>query len=133
MHWSRWCLTAGYLLASIGAKTDHNVTWIPSYGSEMRGGTANCSVKISDQPVATPCIEKCDVLIVMNGPSVDKFEPVVRKGRCMFVDSSIVKGRAYRDDVRVFEVPADELAQKCGNPRGANLPFMASSVREADA
>ena len=83
-------LTAGMILAHIGSLYGKEVIWMPSYGSEMRGGTANCSVKISDEAIASPFIKKIDYLIAMNKPSLDKFLPQVKHGGTIIVDSSIV-------------------------------------------
>ena len=83
-------LTAGMILAHIGSLYGKEVIWMPSYGSEMRGGTANCSVKISDEAIASPFIKKIDYLIAMNKPSLDKFLPQVQQGGTIIVDSSIV-------------------------------------------
>ena len=101
-----------------------NVTWIPSYGSEMRGGTANCSVKITDGMVASPFIKHADIVIAMNQPSLDKFMPMLRPGGTLMVNTTIVKDAVRRDDIEVYGVDATEIAQQEQNARGANIVML---------
>jgi 2-oxoglutarate ferredoxin oxidoreductase subunit gamma len=117
-------LTAGLILGKTATGMGKQVTWIPSYGSEMRGGTANCGVKISDVKIASPFIKEIDVLIAMNQPSVDKFEGAVKSGGLMVVNSSLVKDHPFRKDVRVVRVDATGIAEQVDNPRGANLAML---------
>ena len=98
-------LTTGLILAEAGMKLGMNVLWYPSYGSEMRGGTANCTVKFSDKEIASPCAKKIDILMGMNAPAIDKFESSLRPGGLLLVNSSLVHEREYRDDIRVVKVP----------------------------
>lgn len=114
-------LTAGMLVANIGAALDKEVTWIPSYGSEMRGGTANCSVKVSDEPIASPFVKSIDILVVMNEPSMMKFLPSVKDGGLMIVDTSIIKDVPTKDNISIVKVPATDLCQKERYGRGANI------------
>lgn len=114
-------LTAGLMVANIGAIQDREVTWIPSYGSEMRGGTANCTVKISDEPIASPFARKIDILVVMNKPSLDKFLPQVKKGSTVVMDSSIIKEVPQAEGVTFISVPATSLCEKIKYERGANI------------
>ncbi len=115
-------LTAGMLTASVAHYDGKKVTWFPSYGSEMRGGTANCSVKISDQFIASPYIKEIDILFTLNEPAVDKFEAQVKKDGFMFVNSSLAsEGRTYRDDIKVISLPIVELGEELGNKNGANI------------
>lgn len=117
-------LTAGLILAKTGMNNDKNVTWIPSYGSEMRGGTANCNVKIGESKISSPFIKKVDILVAMNTPSVMKFEPMMNPGGILIVNSSIVKDYEYRNDINVIEVDATEIAEKESNLRGANIVML---------
>lgn len=122
-------LTAGLILAKVAMDSGKNVTWIPSYGSEMRGGTANCNVKIGDEEIASPFVKNIDVLIAMNAPSIDKFESKIKPGGTMIVNSSLVKDRTYRDDIRVVEVPANDIAQSANNPRGLNIAILGAFIK----
>jgi 2-oxoglutarate ferredoxin oxidoreductase subunit gamma len=117
-------LTAGLILGKTATETGRHVTWIPSYGSEMRGGTANCSVKISETKIASPFIREIDILIAMNQPSVDKFEGAVKPGGLMVVNSSLVRDHSFRQDIRVVQVDATAIAEGLANPRGANLAML---------
>lgn len=122
-------LTAGLILAKVAMDNGKNVTWIPSYGSEMRGGTANCGVKISDDEIASPFVKNIDVLIAMNGPSIDKFEKDMKPGGILIVNSSMVKDRQYRDDIKVVEVPANDIAHEASNPRGVNIAILGAFIK----
>lgn len=112
-------LFSGKVLAYKGLIEEKNVSWLPSYGPEMRGGTANCSVIISDEPVGAPIVLNPDVLVAMNLPSLDKYESAVRKGGIILVDSSLISRKVERDDVDVYYVPATRLAdEKRHRPAG---------------
>ena len=123
-------LFAGKLLAYKGLIEDKNVSWLPSYGPEMRGGTASCSVIISDQPVGSPIVSNPDILVAMNLPSLDKFENSVKSGGMIFVDSSLVERKVKRDDVTVFYVPATKTAGEKGFPTLANMVVMGKLLKE---
>jgi len=123
-------LTAGLILAKTGMDNGLNVTWIPSYGSEMRGGTANCNVKISDGKISSPFVKGIDILMAMNQPSVDKFQSMVNPGGLMVINSTLVADGPFRTDIRVASVNGTELAEKLGNPRGANI-VMLGALAEA--
>lgn len=114
-------LSAGRLLAYAGMLENKNVSWLPSYGPEMRGGTANCHVIISDEPVGSPILNSATALIVMNGPSLDKFEDWVVPGGCIISDSSLVNRTPRRSDVEFCEVPATQMASDMGNLTYANI------------
>jgi len=103
-------LFAGKLIISAGIKEGKQVTWLPSYGPEMRGGTANCSVIVSDNEVASPLVVKPDVLLAMNLPSLDKFEDIVAPGGIIIVDSSLVEKKVKRTDVKAYYLPATKMA-----------------------
>ena len=114
-------LFSGKVLAYKGLIEDKNVSWLPSYGPEMRGGTANCSVIISDEPVGAPIISNPDVLVAMNLPSLDKYEPQVKPGGTIIVDSSLIERKVARDDVNVYYIPATKIAGENGTPTLANM------------
>lgn len=114
-------LFMGKLLAYAGMLIDKQVTWIPSYGPAMRGGTANCSVIISDEEIASPIVNRPDILVAMNQPSLDKFTTKVRSGGLIIVNSSIVKDVPALPNFRVIKVLANDLAQELGNTKVANL------------
>ncbi len=103
-------LFSGKFLAYYGLLADKNVSWLPSYGPEMRGGTASCSVILSDLPVGSPIIDKPDVLIAMNLPSLDKYEDTVAPGGMIFTDSSLIERSVNRCDVKEFRIPATQIA-----------------------
>lgn len=103
-------LFAGKLLAYKGLYDGKNVSWLPSYGPEMRGGTANCSVIISDEPVGAPIVLEPDVLVAMNLPSLDKYEDSVVPGGTIYVDSSLIERKIRRTDVKVCYIPATKMA-----------------------
>jgi 2-oxoglutarate ferredoxin oxidoreductase subunit gamma len=113
-------LSTGQLLAYTGMVEGKHVSWLPSYGPEMRGGTANCGVVISDRPISSPVVSEPTVLIVMNRPSLEKFESTVVKGGLIFVNSSLIEIKATRTDVRVYYIPANDMAEELGSGRVAN-------------
>ena len=107
-----------------------NVSWLPSYGPEMRGGTANCSVIISDTPVGSPIVSKPDVLIAMNLPSLDAFENSVKEGGMIFVDSTLIERKVNRTDVKVFYIPATKLASDNNITKLANMIMVGKILKE---
>ncbi|MCL2821930.1 MAG: 2-oxoacid:acceptor oxidoreductase family protein [Firmicutes bacterium] len=113
-------LSLGKFIAHSALFQDLNTSWMPSYGPEMRGGTCNCSVIYGAGEVAAPVIDFPDILIALNEPSLDKFGPRVKKGGIIIVNSNIVKKKIDRSDVKFYEVPVDELAEKI-NKRGGNI------------
>ncbi len=121
-------LLIGKFLAMANMLEGKHVSWLPSYGPEMRGGTANCSVVISDEPVGSPLVDNCDVLIAMNLPSLDKFEPTVKPGGLIVVNSSIIERKVERDDVRVVYCDAAHIAEEARNPKGANVAILGSMM-----
>ena len=114
-------LLVGKMLAYAGMADGKEVSWLPSYGPEMRGGTCNCTVVIGDRPVGSPVVQHPRALLVMNLPSLDKFEPLVKPGGLIVVNTSLINRDPVRGDVRVVRVPANEIAVELGNPRGANM------------
>ena len=114
-------LFSGKFLAYKGLSEDKQVSWLPSYGPEMRGGTASCSVIISDTPVGSPIVSKPDVLVAMNLPSLDKYEDSVVSGGTIFVDSTLIERKVKRTDVTVYYIPATRLANENSMPTLANM------------
>ena len=114
-------LFAGKFLAYKGLMEELQVSWLPSYGPEMRGGTANCSVVLSDSPVGSPIITEPDVLIAMNLPSLQKFVDAVVPGGQIYVDSSLIDVKIQRTDVQVFYIPATAMAKENGIATLANM------------
>ncbi len=114
-------LFAGQLLAYAALGAGKQVTWIPSYGPEMRGGTAHCTVVIGDEPIGAPLVRNPDVAITLNLPSTDKYEPLVKPGGVLVVNRSLVQRPIQRQDITVLAVPADDMATELGNRRLANV------------
>ena len=123
-------LFSGKLLAYKALSEGKELSWLPSYGPEMRGGTASCSVTISDESVGSPIIDNPDVLIVMNLPSLDKYEKTVKKGGVIFVDSTLIGRKVERDDVKAFYIPATKMAQDMGTPNLANIVLLGKVLKE---
>ena len=126
-------LFAGKFLAYKGLVQDKNVSWLPSYGPEMRGGTANCSVIISDMPVGSPIITTPDVLVAMNLPSLQKFVDSVVPGGKIIIDSTLIDAKVERSDVEVFYVPATQMAKDAGFSTLANMILAGKVLKETDA
>ncbi|MGI6156949.1 MAG: 2-oxoacid:acceptor oxidoreductase family protein [Saccharofermentanales bacterium] len=123
-------MAIGKTLTEAGMVEDMNVSWLPSYGPEMRGGTANCSVVIADSEIISPIVLEPTELIAMNEPSLDKFEPHVKKGGTIFVNSSIVSRKIRREDVDAVYVPTAEIATELGNMRVANMVMLGAFIRK---
>ena len=117
-------LFAGKFLAYKGLLEDLQVSWLPSYGPEMRGGTANCSVILSDDPVGSPIITRPDVLIVMNLPSLQKYVDAVAPGGQIYVDSTLIDEKVLRTDVTAYYIPATQMAKDAGVGTLANMIMM---------
>lgn len=124
-------LVTGLIIANAAMEDGKEILWYPSYGVEVRGGTANCNVKISEDEIASPFIRKADIVIAMNEASVTKFEPRVKDGGILLVNSSTVKPRKYRDNIKVYEVPASEIANRAENPKGANVVVLGVLAKKA--
>ena len=123
-------LFSGKFLAYKGLMDGANVSWLPSYGPEMRGGTASCSVIVSDTPVGSPIVSRPDVLIAMNLPSLDKYEETVVPGGTIYVDSTLIERKVQRTDVKVVYIPATKLASDNGTPTLANMIIMGKVLSE---
>ena len=118
----------GQILAQAAMQAGSEVVWIPSYGPEMRGGTAYCTVVISDRPIGSPIIRNPMHLVAMNRPSLEKFAPFVKPGGVIFINSSIISIDAGRDDVDVLKVPIIEIAKDIGSVKTANIVALAAFV-----
>ena len=114
-------LFAGKFIAYKGLIENKQVSWLPSYGPEMRGGTASCGVIVGDEPVGSPIVTTPDVLVAMNLPSLDKYEASVAPGGIIFMDSALIERKVTRTDVTVYEIPATKLAGENGIPTLANM------------
>ena len=123
-------LFAGKCLAYNGLTEGKNVSWLPSYGPEMRGGTASCSVIISDEQVGSPIVSSPDVLIAMNLPSLDKYENEVVSGGKIFVDSTLISRKVERTDVDVYYIPSTEIANEKGISTLANMIITGKVLKE---
>ena len=122
-------LFAGKVLAYAALTEERELSWLPSYGPEMRGGTANCNVIISDSPVGSPIVQNPNVLMVMNTPSLDKYEKSVAPGGRIFVDSTLISRKVEREDVEVFYIPATKMASDMGMPTLANMILLGAIVK----
>lgn len=114
-------LTAGQFLSYAAMDAGLQVTWIPSYGPEMRGGTANCSVIVSDEEIGAPMVGRPKAAIALNRPSLDKLEPLVKPGGVLVINSSMVDRAAVRTDITVVNVPATEISEELGDRRVSNM------------
>jgi len=121
-------MVAGKFLAEAGMEEGKQVIWIPSYGPEMRGGTAYCTVVVSDKPIGSPVINNPIHLIAMNRPSLEKFAPMVRPGGIILINSSLIPIRSERDDVDEYLVPCNQIANDIGNIRGPNMVVLGAYV-----
>ena len=124
-------MSIGKNLVEAGVEEGLQVSWVPSYGPEMRGGTANCSVILSDDRIGSPLVESPTEIIVMNRPSLAKFAPTVRSGGAIFVNSSIITDPVTREDVTPVYIPCDQIAAELGNPKVANMVMLGAYVAYA--
>lgn len=125
-------LFTGKVMSYAAMEKDLEVTWFPSYGPEMRGGTANCTVVISDEEIGSPQVSQPRAAIVMNLPSLDKYEDLVRPGGYLAVNSSLVNRPVKRTDITVIEIPASEIAEEVGDIRYANIVILGALAAKAD-
>ncbi|MBO4677423.1 MAG: 2-oxoacid:acceptor oxidoreductase family protein [Oscillospiraceae bacterium] len=125
-------LAIGQIIAKAAMEEGREVTWLPSYGPEMRGGTANCTVVVSDQPIRCPLIDEADVLVVMNLPSLLKFEPMVVPNGLLFINSDLVPQEPKRSDLRIHKIAVNTEAQKLGSDKAANIIMLGAILAETD-
>jgi len=121
-------ILAGKILAQAGMDHGLEVTWLPSYGPEMRGGTANCTVVLSDDPVGSPIVDEPTGLIALNRPSLDKFEPTVSPDAAIIINASLIQRKAQRDDVRPHYVPVNDIATQLGMPKAINMVALGAYI-----
>jgi 2-oxoglutarate ferredoxin oxidoreductase subunit gamma len=122
-------LFAGQLLAYAGMDTGRYVTWIPSYGPEMRGGTANCTVIISQDPIGAPLVARPDIAIALNQPSFDKYEPLLKPGGLLVVNSSLVSETSGRSDIEAVTIAANAIAEEFGSIKMLNMVALGAMLR----
>ena len=123
-------LLIGKFMAMACMLDGKHVSWLPSYGPERRGGTAHCSLTLSDNPVASPLVNKADVVVAMNRPSLDKFEEHVKPGGVLVINSSIIDRKAVRDDITVVYCDANNVAESVKNPKGANVAILGAVLEK---
>lgn len=125
-------LSMGHFIAHAGLLDGKNVSWLPSYGPEKRGGTANCHVIVGDEEVGSPIISSASVLIAMNGPSLEKFESLVEPGGIIITDKSLVPVKPTRTDIKLYEIPATEMAYELGNATYAGVIILGKLIALTD-
>ena len=123
-------LFSGKVLAYAGLAENRQLSWLPSYGPEMRGGTASCTVILSDEPIGSPIVDHPNVAMVMNNPSLDKYEGLVAPGGKLFLDSALIGRKVERNDIDVYYIPATQLAKDMGAPTLANMILLGAIVKE---
>ena len=122
-------MSMGQMLCYGGMEEGRDVSWLPSYGPEMRGGSANCMVIVSDSLIGSPVFSKADCLIAMNLPSLDKFEDTITSGGRLLINSSLIERKAVRSDIDVYYIPANDLANELGNGRVAGLVMIGAYLK----
>ena len=126
-------MSMGKILAEAALKEGKNVSWLPSYGPEMRGGTANCNVIVSDEPVGAPVVSEATAALILNRPSLAKFEDAVVPGGVLIINSSLVEQKASREDIKVYYVPANDIANELGNGRIVNMVMLGAYLEASGA
>lgn len=124
-------LSMGLNLAQAAMLEGKNVTYLPSYGAEVRGGTANCTVAVSDEEIASPVASSPDFIIAMNQPSLVRFQNQIRSGGVLFINSSLIEAEISRGDIDIVRVPANSIAEKLGSPRSANMVMMGAFTKKS--
>ena len=125
-------LSMGLTLAQAAMMEGKEVTYLPSYGAEVRGGTANCTVSISDEEIASPVASSPEFIVALNQPSLVRFQNQIQSGGIFFVNSSITKARITRGDIELVEVPASEIAEELKNPKGVNTVMMGAFIKKSN-
>jgi 2-oxoglutarate ferredoxin oxidoreductase subunit gamma len=126
-------ISGGIMLAYAGMIEDKHVTFFPAYGAEMRGGTANCSVVVSSDPVASPVVGAPDTLMIMNEPSLARFEDSLKPGGLMIINTSLVNSKPKRKDITVIEIPVSDLAEEVGNIKTSNMVILGAFAKKTGA
>jgi len=125
-------LSMGLNLAQAAMIEGKNVTYLPSYGAEVRGGTANCTVAISDEEIASPVASSPDFIVAMNQPSVARFQHQIQSGGVFFVNSSLTEAEISRGDIEIMRVPANSIAEELGSPRSANIVMLGAFTKKSN-
>ncbi|HEX7319670.1 MAG TPA: 2-oxoacid:acceptor oxidoreductase family protein [bacterium] len=123
-------VSSGIIIAYAGLLENKHVTFFPSYGAEMRGGTANCSVVVADEPIASPVVANPDIVLIMNEPSLLKFEPMLKANGLLFFNRTLIKSQPKRTDIEVFAIDANAIAEELGTGRIANMVMLGSMVKK---
>lgn len=123
-------MSLGQMLTYAGMLEQKQVSWIPSYGPEMRGGTANCAVVVTSEEIGSPVVVEPDIVVAMNLPSMDKFEPMLKPGGILFYNTSLIEREPARDDIKAIGIPANDIANELGNSRVANMVVMGALLAE---
>ena len=124
-------LSMGLNLARAAMLEGKNVTYLPSYGAEVRGGTANCTVAVSDEEIASPVASSPDFIVAMNQPSLVRFQNQIQSGGVLFINSSLIEAEISRGDIDIVRVPANSIAEKLGSPRSANMVMMGAFTKKS--
>jgi 2-oxoglutarate ferredoxin oxidoreductase subunit gamma len=125
-------LSMGLNLAQAAMREGKFVTYLPAYGAEVRGGTANCTVAVSDEEIASPVASSPTFIVAMNQPSMVKFQNKIQSGGIFFLNSSLIKAPVNRGDIEIVNVPANEMAEKMENPRSANMIMLGAFVKKSN-
>ncbi len=125
-------LSMGLNLAQAAMMEGKEVTYLPSYGAEVRGGTANCTVAISDEEIASPVASSPQFIVALNQPSLVRFQNLIKSGGMFFINSSITKARPIREDIEIIEVPASEVAEEMKNPKGVNTVMLGAFIKKSN-
>jgi len=119
----------GKMLTQAALVKRRHLTWMPSYGAEVRGGTAHSMVVISDEEIASPYVSEPDICVVMNNPSLKRFEPRIKKGGVLIINSSLCEEKIKRKDIKIVKIPATSIAEKIGNGRVANMVLLGALTK----
>lgn len=125
-------MSMGLNLAQAAMLEGKNVTYLPSYGAEVRGGTANCTVAVSDEEIASPVASAPDFIVAMNQPSLVRFQNQIQSGGVLFINSSLIEAEVSRGDIDIVRVPANSIAEKLGSPRSANMVMMGAFTKKSN-
>lgn len=125
-------LSMGLNLAQAAMLEGKNVTYLPSYGAEVRGGTANCTVAISDEEIASPVASSPDFIVAMNQPSLVRFQNQIQSGGLFFINSSLIEAEISRGDIDIVEVPANSIAEDLGSPKSANMVMLGAFTKKSN-
>lgn len=121
----------GYLLAMAGMAEDKNVTCLPSYGAEVRGGTANCTVVMADEEIASPVASEPELAVLMNHPSLIRYQDQIQPGGTLFLNSSMIESRPLRDDLTIYEIPANKLAKRLHEEKVTNIILLGAFIKKS--